>query len=148
LAAVDRDTLGEQGIVTLVSLVTGKDNLGMIAGDGWLADVVSRFEASAGSKNAGEGGLTVWVSRWKTAEDAADFEYALGRCLQARFPGENPVDDPVRGGRVLARADRVYRIESSGLDVTFKVATPEIDSKLGPEPKKKGPPRPPAPPRK
>jgi len=148
LVIVDRDTLGEQGIVTLVSLLTGKDNLGLIAGDGWVADVVSRFEPSSPGAPSGDAGATVWTSRWKTDEDAADFDYALGRCLQSRFPGENPVDDPDRGGRVLARADRVYRMEKRGSEVAFRVATPEIDAKLGPPPKKKGPARPPASPKK
>lgn len=142
LAVVDRDTLGEQGVVTLVSLITGKDNLGLIAGDGWLADVVSRFETGSASTPAGEAGATIWVSRWKTDEDAADFDYALVRCLQARFPGESLLEDPDRGGRVLTRADRVYRVATSGSEVSFKVATPSIDAKMGPAPKKKGPQRP------
>jgi len=139
LAVRDRDTLGEQGIVTLVSLVTGKDNLGLIAGDGWLADVVTRFEAASGGNSDGDAGLTIWVSRWKTTEDAADFDYALVRCLQARFPGEALAEDPVRGGRVLVRTDRVYRIDTTGSEVAFKVASPAIDAKIGPAPKKKGP---------
>ena len=83
--------------------------------------------------------MTVWITRWKTPEELDDFSYALERCLLARFPGETVVDDGLRGGRVLARADRVYRIERAGGDLWLKVATPEIDAKMGPTPKKKGP---------
>jgi len=133
LQRADRDTLGEQGIISLVSLLTGKDNLGLIAGDGWEGDGLWRFEGAGGAA------LTVWITRWKTPEELDDFSYALERCLLARFPGEAVVDDAVRGGRVLARADHVYRIARTGGDLWLNVATPEIDAKMGPVPKKKGP---------
>jgi hypothetical protein len=142
LAPVDRDSLGEQVIVSLVSLLTGKDNLGLIAGDGWAADVLWRFEAAPGSSmNAGEA-ATIWLTRWRTDEDAADFAYALERCLQARFPGEALEGNREQGNQVLRRADRVYRIERNGVQVGFRVVTPAIDGKTNPEPKKKAqPPR-------
>jgi hypothetical protein len=146
LVAVDRDALGEQGIVTMVSLLTGKDNLGMIAGDGWAGDGLWRFEPAAGS-TPGEG-ATIWVTRWKTVDDANDFRYSMERCLQARFPGASVVDDPERGGGVLSRAERVYRIEQSGSEVAFRAITPATDQKMGPVPKKKVPARPPAKPKK
>jgi hypothetical protein len=133
LAPADRDTLGEQGIISLVSLLTGKDNLGLIAGDGWVGDGLWRFEGP------GSGGLTIWITRWKTPEELDDFSYALERSLSARFPGETLRDDPVRGGHVLARADRVYRIERRSGDLWFEVANPEIDAKIGPPAKKKVP---------
>jgi hypothetical protein len=82
LVPVDRDALGEEGIIVLVSLLTGKDNLGLIAGDGWLADSLWRYEPAGGGA-----GMTVWVSRWQSVEEAKDFAYSLERCLQARFPG-------------------------------------------------------------
>lgn len=132
LSVGDRDTLGEQGIITLVSLLTGKDNLGLIAGDGWVADALWRFEG-------GGTGATFWSTRWLTDEDAKDFAYAIERTLTARFPTDIPEDDAVRGGRVLRRADRTYRIQKNGLDVSVAVAPPAIDTKLGPEEKKKGP---------
>jgi hypothetical protein len=145
LALVDRDTLGEQGIVTLVGLLTGKDNLGLIAGDGWLGDVVWRYEPGAGSKVAVGEGATIWVSRWQSDEDAKDFAYAVERCLQARFPGQAIVDDPERGGRSLPRPDRVYRLDRGGNEVTVRVVTPATDAKMAPKPKKKGTERPPVP---
>jgi len=139
LSPVDRDGLGEQGIVSLVALLTGKDNLGLIAGDGWVADALWRFEPPAGSaKDPGEG-ATWWLSRWKSDDDAADFAYGLERCLQARFPGEALEVDRAKGTQLLRRAERVYRIEKSGVDVAFRVATVAIDAKTYPEPKKKGP---------
>ncbi len=45
----DRDSLGEEGIVALVSILSGKDNLGLMAGDGWAGDALLRFESQAGS---------------------------------------------------------------------------------------------------
>lgn len=143
LALADRDTLGEQGIVTLVSLLTGKDNLGLIAGDGWLADGVWRYEPGPGSKAGAGEGVTIWVSRWQTEEDAKDLVYAIERCLAARFSGETIVDDPERGGRRLTRQDRVYRLDRNGLEVAFRVVTPATDAKMAPKPKKKGTERPP-----
>jgi hypothetical protein len=146
LSPVDRDSLGEQGIVSLVSLLTGKDNLGMIAGDGWAGDALWRFEPGPGSTAGAGDGATVWVTRWNSDGDAGDFSYALERCLQARFAGEPLVDDMARGGKVLIRSDRTYRIERTGLQVILRVATAAIDAKMGPEPKKKSstPPRAPA----
>jgi hypothetical protein len=139
LSPVDRDSLGEQGIVALVSLLTGKDNLGMIAGDGWVADVLWRFEPGPGSTTKTGEGATIWLTQWRRDEDAADFSYGLERCLQARFPGESLEGDRERGTQTLRRADRVYRIERSGTQVAFRVATPAIEAKTNPTPKKKGP---------
>ncbi len=132
LSVADHDALGEQGIVAAVSLLTGKDNLGLIAGDGWDGDALWRFEASPGTE-----GITVWVTRWRTPDDANDFAYALERCLQSRFPGENAVDDASHGGKVLPRSDRVFRIERSPTEVVFRAAPPAIDEKLFPPTKKK-----------
>jgi hypothetical protein len=121
-----------------VSLLTGKDNLGLIAGDGWEGDALWRFEPGSGSKAQAGEGATIWVTQWKTAEDADDFSYGLERCLQARFPGESLVVDPPRAGRLLRRPERVYRIERTGGQVVFRVLTPGIDSKIFPNVKKKG----------
>jgi hypothetical protein len=142
LAIADRDSLGEQGIITLVSLATGKDNLALIAGDGWAGDRLWRFEPAPGGKAPEENGETIWVSQWKTEGDAADFVYAMERCLLARFPGDSIVDDPQRGGRVLKRFDRVYRLEKEGAQVVVRVATPGIDATIDSPAKKKGPARP------
>jgi hypothetical protein len=139
LSPVDEDSLGEQGVITLVSLLTGKDNLGLIAGDGWMADALWRFEPGPGSTTKVGEGATIWETRWKSDEDAADFAYGLERCLQSRFGGEKVAEDPDRGGQVLRRTDRVYRIDRTGLGVVFQVLTPAIDSIIGPPAKKKGP---------
>jgi hypothetical protein len=138
LAMTDRDSLGEQGIITMVSLLTGKDNLGLIAGDGWAGDALWRFE-EVSATSAQPGGATLWVTRWLTDDDANDFSYAMERCLVARFPKEGLQDDDARGGRVLRRADRIYRIQKNGQEVVVGVATPGIDAKLAPAGKKKVP---------
>ena len=123
---VDVDTLGEQAIVVLVSTLTGKDSLGLLAGDGWAGDRLYRWEPE---KGPGEGG-TEWITRWTTsgtehvrsaAETAADFDYAFGRTLESRFPGRalEPHGD---GVRTLTTLERVYRIERSGAEVRVRVA--------------------------
>jgi len=138
LRLVDRDVLGEQGIVTLVALTTGKDNLALIAGDGWVGDAVWRFEAAGG---AGDDGVTVWSSRWLTEEDAKDAFYALTRSLQARFPSES-LSEPSADARVLVRADRVHRLTRNGLEVSLRVASLPFDRALEGPAKKKGAVRP------
>jgi hypothetical protein len=139
LSLVDRDTLGEQGVIALVSLLTGKDNLGLIAGDGWVADGLWRFEPPPGSTAKAGEGATIWTTRWGSDQDAADFAYGLERCLQARFPGESLEGERERGTQLLRRLDRVYRIERTGTQVAFRVLTPAIDAKTYEVPKKKGP---------
>ena len=148
LSVVDRDSLGEQGIVTLVATLTGKDNLGLIAGDGWVGDALWRFESSSPSGSDGDSGATFWVTNWKSEEDAKDFVYSLERCLQARFPGETVTDEAGSGGKILRRPDRVYRLAKTGLQVSLSVLTPAIDLKMNPETKKKAPARPPSKPKK
>ena len=64
----DRDSLGELGIVMLVNAMTGKENLGPQAGDGWLADRMLRLETDQGGK-----GVTVWLSRWRDKKQAEEF---------------------------------------------------------------------------
>ena len=49
LRLADVDTLGEQAIVALVSALTGKDSLGLLAGEGWAGDRLYRWEAEDGS---------------------------------------------------------------------------------------------------
>jgi hypothetical protein len=132
LLAVDHDVLGEEGIVAWVSQLTGKDNLALIAGDGWAGDGLWRLEAPG----TPEDGVTVWISRWTTEEDAKDMAYGVERCLQARFPGES-LADATDGGRVLSRADRVYRIRRTAAEVTFRVATPHWDARFESGPTKK-----------
>ena len=67
--------------------------------------------------------------------------YALERCLQARFPGASLEEDPQTGGRLLRRADRVYRIDRNGIQVAFRVVPLALDGKSGPAAKKKVTPR-------
>jgi hypothetical protein len=125
LEPVDHDVLGEEGIVAWVSQLTGKDNLALIAGDGWAGDGLWRLERPGSP----EDGVSIWISRWITEEDAKDMAYSLERCLQARFPGE-ALKDGTEGARVLARQDRVYRIRRTAAEVTFRVAPPAWDQKF------------------
>lgn len=69
----DRDSLGELGVVMLISSLTGKENLGLQAGDGWLADRLIRLEPEAGAADPALSGATVWVSRWRSERQADEF---------------------------------------------------------------------------
>jgi len=71
----DEDSIGEQGVVELVSKLTGKDNLALLAGEGWRDDRLFRWETGSGD------GATEWRTRWATPEDAADFDYAYRRAI-------------------------------------------------------------------
>lgn len=132
LTLADRDTLGEQGIVVLISQLTGKDNLGLIAGDGWMGDSVWRFEPAG----VGGEGVTYWIGRFASPEAARDFSYGLERSLQARFPNDALTGDPA-SERVMTRSDRVFRLTAQGSEVCFRVAPPRIDTLLAVSPKKK-----------
>jgi hypothetical protein len=133
---VDRDSLGEQGIVVLVSLLTGKDNLGMMAGDGWAADALFRFEPEAAV--AGGDGQTVWITRWISEEEAADFEYGVERSLSARFPGAALT--PERPGeRKLLGGQRVFRLARTGQEVTLRILSAAADALASPPPAKSKP---------
>jgi len=112
---VDVDSLGEQAIVILLSSLTQKDSLGLLAADGWMGDRLVRWES--GGASAEHGGITEWVTRWgatagarSAGEAAADFDYAYGRALEARFPGRI-LAEVGEGSRTLITADRLYRIE-------------------------------------
>ena len=120
----DEDTLGEQGVIVLVSTVTGKDSLALQAGDGWAGDRLYRFEPRDA---ATPGGLTLWVTRWATDADGADFEYAVERMLEARFPGRPPVTLP-GGERVLQTQDRIIRSSRAGRELRLQIATRELDA--------------------
>jgi hypothetical protein len=122
LARIDTDTLGEQAIVVLVSTLTGKDNLALQAGDGWVADALVRWEDPESDR--GEG-VTVWHTRWASTAAADDFDYALMRAIEARFPGQPPVE--VGGERLIQTADRVLRLRRDGRDLRLQVSSRRFD---------------------
>ena len=121
----DRDVLGEEGVIALVSLLTGKDNLGLMAGDGWRGDALDRWEGP-GDPAAG---LTRWLTRWTTPEEASDFEYGFVRTLEARFPNLTPTAVGP-GRRSLVSSDRVFRLDRKGDEVLIRVAPLDIDRRL------------------
>lgn len=124
LRLADEDTLGEQGIIALVSWLTGKDNLGLLAGDGWAGDRLFRWEV----EGAGEG-ITEWRTLWRNLEAAEDFSYAMRRALTARFP-ESPGREVARGSVVVETGSRVFRLESKGSEVRLRIAPPALDARL------------------
>ncbi len=111
----DQDSLGEQAVVVLVSRLTGKDNLGLMAGDGWAGDRLYRWEQE-GRESAG---ITEWMTRWSSVEAAKDFEYAFWRCISARFPKTERIDGE---GRSSLTADgRRFRVERRDKSVNLRI---------------------------
>jgi hypothetical protein len=134
----DRDALGEEGIVVLVSSLTGKDNLGLMAGDGWAGDALFRFEPEG--LPAGRDGLTVWVSRWVSADEAAEFEYGIERSLTGRFPGTT-LESPASGERRMVAAGRVFSLSKTGQQVTLQISSEAAGGPAGQEAPKRSPAR-------
>jgi hypothetical protein len=124
LQLMDDDRLGEQAIVVLVSTLTGKDNLALQAGDGWTGDRLLRWEAASAGRTSG---VTLWVTRFASPEQAADFDYAIGRTLEARFPGRPPI--VLEGGeRVIQTGTRVLRLRRDGHEVALQVSSLDHDA--------------------
>jgi hypothetical protein len=124
-AEADVDSLGEIGVIVLVSQLTGKDNLGLQAGDGWAGDSLHRYESPA---DAGQG-YTLWVTHWTSAEEAADFAYGITRGWKERAP-----EAVTAGGGAapwtLTAPDRVVRVVTEGAIVRARVASPGVDRVL------------------
>lgn len=124
LRRVDDDSLGEQGIFALVSTLTGKDSLALQAGDGWRGDRLTRWEPSAPAD--AERGVTLWTVRFRDGQAAGDFEYALLRTLESRFPGR-PTLKLDGGERLLVVGERVLRLAREGNDVRMQIAHRDVD---------------------
>jgi hypothetical protein len=124
LRLVDEDSLGEQGIVVLISLLTGKDNLGLMTGDGWTGDRLYRWETEDGSA-----GLTDWRTRWTDAEAASDFAYGFLRALRARFP-ESPPKVAEDGRQFVESGGRTFLVDLRGAEVRIRVAPTEWNATL------------------
>lgn len=112
LRLVDTDSLGEQGVIVLISRATGKDDLALEAGEGWTGDRLYRWESPG---KTGSGAATEWRTRWRTAEDALDFAYAYGRTLAVRFPDRKL--ERGEGTDVLRTDARIFRVETAGREV-------------------------------
>lgn len=120
---IDVDSLGEQGIIVLVSAVTGKDNLGLLAGDGWVQDELYRWELPS-AEGAGSG-ITLWLTRWSDEKAASDFEYALGRMFQARFPG-GTLAQAAEGAKRIDADGRRFEVERAATEVRLRVTPLEL----------------------
>ena len=123
----DSDSLGEQGIVTLVSLGTGKDNLGLMAGDGWIGDLLCRFESA---EDGSSPGYTVWSIRLRGEQDAEEMEYGLRRSLESRFPGRE-IETPSPGSSRIAIDGRAHVLERKGSDVRLWIVPEALEGRAG-----------------
>jgi len=120
----DRDALGEEGIVVLISTWTGKDNLGLIAGDGWTGDALFRWEPPKGGD-----GVTQWITRWASPEEAADFEYAFLRGARARFPRSAP-DPEAEGPHTFEGPDRTVVVQRQDKEVQVRITPRKTPSRV------------------
>jgi hypothetical protein len=120
----DRDVLGEQGIVTAISTLTGKDNLGLLAGDGWAGDALLRHEPISGT---GEG-YTLWVVRTIDEAKADDFVYGLLRGFEERHAGRRWEGEAA--SKTLRTSDRVIRFRRAGTVIELRIASPGVDAVL------------------
>lgn len=120
---LDLDSIGEQAIVVLISTLTGKDNLGMQAGDGWVGDRLERWEGPDGPSR----GITLWTTAWADERALDDFVYALERALTARFGPASATEGADTANRPTARSwiggGKSHRVERDGLRVRL-VVTP------------------------
>lgn len=123
----DEDRLGEQAIVALVSILTGKDNLGLMAGDGWVGDALYRWERLG--TGAADAGVTLSSSLWTSPDEAADFAYGIERTLQARFPGVL-LEVAGQGRKRLSSGGKTYRLDTRGTRVDFRIAPDAVDSAI------------------
>jgi hypothetical protein len=125
---IDQDTIGEAAIAILVSHRTDKVNLGLISADGWAGDALFRWERPSDRE-----GATLWITRWVSDEEAADFEYGYLRALE-RWTG-TVAPEPEEGavGRRFSIEDRWIHVTREGREVRVRV-TPTV-----PEPPRAGP---------
>jgi hypothetical protein len=124
---VDTDVLGEQGVITLISTTTGKDDLALQAGDGWAGDRLRRWESDDG------GAITEWVTQWARPEDVEDFDYAFGRSLVARFGWKRPAELE-DGVRVLRTPECVVRLVRGPRTLRVMIGTGAAAESLGARP--------------
>ncbi len=119
-----------------MSALTGKDSLGLQAGDGWAGDRLYRWQLGEDPQV----GVTEWVTRWQAVgvdldrpadKTAEDFDYAFGRALEARFPGRR-FEARGDGQRALATPDRVFRIERRGPEVRILASPRALDAVIRP----------------
>jgi hypothetical protein len=122
LKLADTDSLGEQGVVVVVSRLTGKDNLALQAGEGWCGDRLYRWESE-------DAAVTEWVTRWSTPEDFADFDYAVVRSLRVRFPA-TPLRDAENGVRVLTTKEVSIRLERKDRELRVLIASGTAAARL------------------
>ncbi|MDX1388168.1 MAG: hypothetical protein R3344_03210 [Acidobacteriota bacterium] len=112
----DRDVVGEQAIAALISHRSGKVNLGLISADGWAGDALFRWQRPGGGE-----GVTLWITRWVSEAEAADFEYGYGRALE-RWTGvaATAVGDPPTDHRFV-NAGRAISLAREGQEVRVRV---------------------------
>lgn len=138
---VDQDRLGEQGIVVLVSAGTGKDNLGLLAGDGWSWDELVRFEPEHGDPGDG---ATVWETRWTNPAEAAEFADAYRRVVDAREGTPMAAVEGAPGRWVVHARGRVVGMSLAGSEVAIRMFPEALAGSVEKPAEPKPAPKPPA----
>lgn len=129
LVAVDTDSLGELGTILWVSLLTGKDSLGLETGDGWAGDRLTRWEVPGAPAD----GVTVWETAWAGDDAVADWLYAVERALTERFPRET-VRLRSEGWKSIAGVDALYVWGRDGDRATLLVGPAALLTPVLPRP--------------
>ncbi len=127
-----QDSLGELGVRLVISELTGKDNLGLQAGDGWSSDGLYRFEPAGSPEDPVRSGVTVWLTRWNSTEGAERFASYYLRGLRDTYggPGEGEGE-----GRVSLPGHRVLTLLRDGAGVRIQVSPAGLAG-LDPGPRK------------
>ncbi len=148
LRLADEDSLGQQAIAILVSTLTGKESLGLVAAEGWAGDRLRRWEGQ--DDPGGQGGVTEWLSHWRApgaessgsaADPAADFAQAYRRAIEARCPGRKFVGG-ADSSLTLVSAERIYTLERQGSAVRVLVGPLPAEPEPSPRPASRTPPAP------
>lgn len=124
--SMDADILGELGVIAWVSLLTGKDSLGLETGDGWAGDRLTRWER-------GDRAVTDWETAWEDDDAAEDFQYAVGRVLKERFGKFSTV--ALDGGWERFDGPREsFAWKRDGLQIQLRIVDREIADEILPKP--------------
>ena len=102
-----QDTLGQLGIMALLSMYDLKQAEIKQASDGWGGDRIMLF-AKDGQK------VIIWKSNWDQESDRAEFQRAFYQTLKQRFPAANEKEFETEDGDL-------WKIKSASKSLTVKV---------------------------
>ena len=117
----DQDMLGAHAVSVLIAELSGKDNLGLIAAEGWRCDELVRWELPGDPA----GGITTWDTYWADAQAAKDFVYGYRRGLERRFGGKG--EKGPDGALKWRQQGREYSVTPAGEQVRVLIRPAAAD---------------------